>query len=58
MSLSITKKHEIAAKLSQGVKIRRILDDFSDNIGMMTRSTIFCRIVHFLSKLLWANTCL
>lgn len=31
--LLITKKHEVAAKLSQGVTIGRILDNFRDNIG-------------------------
>ncbi|XP_060845994.1 uncharacterized protein LOC132925633 [Rhopalosiphum padi] len=33
ISLPITKKHEIATKLSQGVTMERILDDFRDNIG-------------------------
>ncbi|XP_008179308.1 uncharacterized protein LOC103308155 [Acyrthosiphon pisum] len=33
ISLPITKKHEIAAKLSQGVTMERILDDFRGNIG-------------------------
>jgi len=33
ISLPISKKHEIAAKLSQGVTMERILDDFRGNIG-------------------------
>jgi len=33
IGLPVIKKHEVAAKLSQGVTIGRILDDFRDNIG-------------------------
>jgi len=33
IGLPIAKKHDVAAKLSQGVTIGRILDDFRDNIG-------------------------
>lgn len=34
------QKHEIAAKLSQGVTVGRILDDFRDNIGTNLKQKI------------------